>query len=237
MPRLARLRWLQRWFKKQRVRFETQHEQVDRSRQTPTGKSPELSRRIGVVSAICLGSFLVYSPSSAQNPTPVTKTSLSVFVFLIRTDNHVKYSSPQVFEEVVDDVYGYLESKRVYLAIDEFGGRRASTEEIPLESVQKIARGSGAESLLLLTVDRPAMKWIRIGAKCYGASGTLLWSFEADSGSSITGPITGKAGLRAALKTLHKRLDEHIGKVGLPVRAEAEQLTTGPGNGEREKKE
>jgi len=237
VPRLAHLRWLQGWRKKQRVRFETQRKQVDRSRQTRTGKSPSPSRRIGVVSAICLASFLVCSPSSTQNPTPVPKTALSVFVFLIRTENHVKYSSPQVFEEVVDDVYGYLECKRVYLAIDEFGGRRTSTEDIPLESVQKIARSSGAESLLLMMVDRPATKWIRVEAKCYGASGRLLWSFQADSGSSITGPITGKAGLRAALKTLHKRLDEHIGKEGLPVRPEAEQMTTGPGNGEREKKE
>ena len=221
MPRLTDLRWLQRWCKNQQIGFGTEREQVDRSRQTRKSQSPSPSRRSSIVSAIFFVSPLVCCPTFAQAPTHVTKTSPSVFVFLIRASDHVKFSSPQVFDEVVGDVYEFLDSRDVHLAIDEFAGRRTSKEEIPLESVLKIARGSGAESLLLLTVDRPMSKWILIEAKCYRTSGSLLWSFVADSGSSITGPITGGTGLRAALKALHKHLEEHIGKEGLPVKSGA----------------
>jgi hypothetical protein len=102
-------------------------------------------------------------------------------------------------------------------------------EEMPLDNVQKIARDSGADSLLYLTVDRPLAKWIRVVANCYASSGTLLWTVEADSGSSITGPITGGQGLRAALKTLRRRLGEYLGKEGLPLKAGVEQRGGGQG--------
>jgi hypothetical protein len=136
-----------------------------------------------------------------------------VFVFVQRTKAHVTYSKPEVFHSVVDDVFGYLTTKNVATAVDTFGGRRYSEDEMPLATVRKIARDSGADSLLYLVVDRPAMKWIRITAQCYDSEGKLLWSEEAAS----AGGITGKHGLRVTLDRLHQRLDPHLGQEGLPL--------------------
>jgi hypothetical protein len=229
VPRLADLRLLLNWKESKRVGFDSQREQLNRSRRTRIEKRPSRSVHMGSVFTLFVVVLYVCVPSVAQDPPVVPQTPHSVFVFLQRTSGHVEFSKPQVFEAVVDDVFAYLNSKNVSLASDEFGGRRSSMEEMPLDNVQKIARDSGADSLLYLTVDRPLAKWIRVVANCYASSGTLLWTVEADSGSSITGPITGGQGLRAALKTLRRRLGEYLGKEGLPLKAGVEQRGGGQG--------
>lgn len=166
-----------------------------------------------------------YGLSAEQEPQPAPQTQHAVFVFLQRTGSHVKYSKPAVFQDVVEDVFAHLKGMNVAMASDAFGGRRYSEEEMPLETVQKIAHDSGADSLLYLVVDRPAMKWLRVVAQCYDASGKLLWTVEAASG----GGVTGGHGLRVTLDRLHERLDQHVGHEGLPLKAPAEHPAANQG--------
>ncbi len=170
--------------------------------------------RRGTSIALCGVIFLACLRSGAQEqPPPNPQTLHAVFVFLQRTSGHVKYSKPQVFQAVVEDVFAHLKSINVSMASDEFGGRRYSEEEMPLDAVQKIARDSKADSLLYLVVDRPATHWIRVVAQCYDASGKLLWGEEATERLAFTGG----QGLRATLHKLHQRLDQHLGHEGLPL--------------------
>ncbi len=158
----------------------------------------------GMSIALCGVLLLACLRSGAQaQPQPNPQIQQTVFVFLQRTSGHVKLSKPEVFQAVVEDVFAHLKSMNVSMASDEFGGRRYSEEEMPLEAVQKIARDSKADSMLYLVVDRPATKWIRVVAHCYDSSGQLLWSEEAASG----GGVTGGHGLRVTLDRLHQRLE------------------------------
>jgi hypothetical protein len=171
----------------------------------------------GISIALCGVFFLACLHSGAQEqPPPNPQIQHAAFVFLQRTSRHVKYSKPEIFQAVVEDVFAHLKSMNVSMASDEFGGRRYSEEEMTLEAVQKIARDSKADSLLYLVVDRPIAKWIRVVAQCYDASGKLLWREEAASG----GGVTGGHGLRVTLDRLHQRLDQHLGHEGLPLVSE-----------------
>jgi hypothetical protein len=80
--------------------------------------------RGGMKIAFCKRSFLPLLLSHAQEqPPPNPQTQHAVFVFLQRTSGHVKYSTPQVFQTVVEDVFAHLKSINVSMASDEFGGR------------------------------------------------------------------------------------------------------------------
>lgn len=170
--------------------------------------------RGGVKIALCGAVFFACLAFHAQEqPPPNPQTPHAVFVFLQRTSGHVKYSTPQVFQTVVEDVFAHLKSINVSMASDEFGGRRYSEEEMTLEAVRKIARDSKADSLLYLIVDRPKTHWIRVVAQCYNSPGELLWREEATERLAITGG----QGLRTTLHKLHQRLDQHVGQEGLPL--------------------
>jgi hypothetical protein len=168
------------------------------------------SLRLALYGVIFLCSFCAEAQEQTQLEPPAHH---AVFVFLQRTNRHVKYSKPEVFLAVVNDVFEHLKTKNVSMARDEFGDRRYSEEETSFATVQKIAANSNADSMLYLVVDRPIAKWIRVVAQCCDAKGKLLWSEEAASG----GGITGAHGLRVTLDRLHQRLDQHLGQEGLPV--------------------
>lgn len=164
---------------------------------------------------LCALFSLFGSPTLAKESSPPPPGHHSVFVFMQRTSGHVKYSTSEVFQNVVEDVFAHLNSMNVSIAADSFGGRKSSEDVVPLETVQRIARDSGADFLLHFVVDRPLAKWLRIVANCYDSSGNQLWSEEAASG----GGISGSHGLRVTLARLHQRLDQHLGKPGLPLKS------------------
>jgi len=62
-----------------------------------------------------------------------------VFVFIQRTDRHAKYSKPEVFNDVVNDMFTYLKGKNVAIAVDEFGGRNKAEGATPMDTVFNIA--------------------------------------------------------------------------------------------------
>src|SRR5215813_10887523 len=124
-------------------------------------------------SALAL-SLVVLSGARGQTHPPLpTEPSPSVFVFLQRTKGHIKYSQPEVFQSVIDGVFAHLQSAGVAMAHDELAGRRSSEEEMSVDTVQRIARSSRADSLLYVVVDRPITKWIRVTATCYDPSGNV----------------------------------------------------------------
>lgn len=157
--------------------------------------------------------WLLLGASAMPVQSQSTATPHSVFVFVMRTKGHQKYSKAEVFQSVVDDVLGYLKEKKVAQAVDEFGGRTHSEDEMPIQSVLNIAKDTGATSVLYLIVDRPVTKWVKVVTRAYDMNGNLLWEEKAESG----GGMSGAHGLRVTLDRLHEALDKHIGKDGLPV--------------------
>ena len=86
-----------------------------------------------------------------------------------------------------------------------------TSDLIPVSVLVNIAREAGASSLLLLTVDRPVTKWVKIETEVYDLSGALLWKESVDEG----GGLSGKGGVKKALDKLRKRLDSRLGQPGL----------------------
>lgn len=147
-----------------------------------------------------------------------------VFVFVQRAQSHVKYSKPDVFYDVLNDVLGYLKERNVAMATDQFGGRSNSENEMPLTTVQGIARDAGATYLLYALVERPITKWIKVSVRCYDMAGQKLWEEQAESG----GGMSGGHGLRVTLDRLHEHLDKRVGQPGLPVAAAVANTTEPP---------
>lgn len=175
-----------------------------------------MTLRLSILTGCTLTIVLVFcSEISAQATNPPGQPT--VFVFLQRASSHVKYSKPEVFHDVLDDMMRYLKEKNVAMAIDQFGNRTHSEDEMPLATVQGIARDSGATYLLYAMVERPVTKWIKVTVRCYDMAGQRLWQEEAASG----GGLSGGHGLEVTLERLHLQLDKRIGQTGLPVTTEA----------------
>jgi hypothetical protein len=152
--------------------------------------------------------------------TPAEQTK--VFVFVQRTDRHGKYSKSEVFHDAMDDLLAYLKEKKVAIAVDEFGGRNYAESATPMETVFKIARDAGANSVLYVVVDRPLTKWIKVTVRCYDMTEKQLWIEESSNGSSMSGG----RGLKSTEQKLRERLDKHVGKEGLPVLGLADTAPT-----------
>jgi hypothetical protein len=177
----------------------------------PLGRAMK-SSRIGVSCLITL--FLLLSLTTiAQDSKQPAVNNPQILVFVQRAQSHVKFSKSEVFHDVLDDLLGYLKTKNVAMATDEFGGRTNSEDQMPLSTVQGIARDSGAKYLLYTLVERPVMKWIKVTVTCYDMSGQKLWEDQAESG----GGMSGGHGLRVTLDRLHENLDKRVGQAGLPL--------------------
>ena len=105
------------------------------------------------------------SSTIAANTSPASANQSKVFVFVQRTDQHVKHSSHEVFANALNDILGYLKGKNVDIAVDEFGGRNQAESATPMETVFNIAREAQATSVLYVAVDRPLSKWIKMTAQ------------------------------------------------------------------------
>jgi len=160
------------------------------------------------------------SPQSAA-PASVAATvdQQKVFVFVQRTDRHAKYSSSEVFHDVLHDLLAYLNSKNVAIAVDEFGGRDHAEGATPLDTIFSIALDAKASSVMYVVVDRPLLKWLKITVQSFDMNRKQLWMEEVSSG----GGLSGKHGFEVCTKKIHAQLDKHVGQEGLPILAAAKE--------------
>jgi biopolymer transport protein ExbD len=157
-------------------------------------------------------------PPSAAASTAASAEPQKVFVFVQRTDRHAKYSSPEVFHNLLDDLLDYLKTKNVAIAVDEFGGRNHAEGATPLDTIFAIARDAKASGVMYVVVDRPVTKWLKITVQCFDMSQKQLWQEEASSG----GGLSGSHGFEVSTKKLHAQLDKRVGQAGLPIVATAQ---------------
>jgi hypothetical protein len=155
--------------------------------------------------------------TSPQSAAPVSVVAAvnpqKVFVFVQRTDRHVKYSSPEVFHDVLNDILAYLKSKHVAIAVDEFGGRDHAESATPLDTVFSIAADAKASNVMYVLVDRPLTKWLKITVQSFDMNRKQLWMEEVSSG----GGLSGSHGFEVCSKKIHAQLDKHVGQDGLPI--------------------
>jgi hypothetical protein len=172
-----------------------------------------------VLSAI----ILIAQEQSTSLPSSATASALvgqaKVFVFVQRTDRHAKYSSPDVFHNVLNDLLDYLKAKNVAIAVDEFGGRNHAEGATPLDTIFNIASDAKARSVMYVVVDRPVTKWLKITVQCFDMNRKQLWQEEASSG----GGLSGGHGFEVSTKKLHAQLDKRLGQDGLPILAAAKE--------------
>jgi len=160
------------------------------------------------------------SPLSTTPPSAVpTVDEQKVFVFVQRTDRHAKYSSPEVFHNVLNDLLDYLKTKNVAIAVDEFGGRNHAEGATPLDTIFTIARDAKASSVMYVVVDRPLTKWLKITVQCFDMNRKPLWKEEVSSG----GGLSGGHGFEVCTKKIHAQLDKRVGQDGLPILATAKE--------------
>lgn len=183
-----------------------------------------------VKAAIPLLVFFFPTPSLAQEPstppqnaTPapaaVPGEQRKVFVFVQRTDRHAKYSKPDVFQTVLNDLMEYLKTKNVAIAVDEFGGRNSAEGATPLDTIFTIAQDSKANSVMYVVVDRPVTKWLKISVQTFDMNRKELWKEEVSSG----GGMSGGHGLEVCTKKIREQLDKHVGQEGLPILAASKE--------------
>ena len=168
--------------------------------------------------------FAIFSIAQEQSTAPSAASSANVnqqkvFVFVQRTDRHAKYSSPEVFHNVLTDLLDYLKTKNVAIAVDEFGGRNHAEGATPLDTIFTIARDAKASSVMYIVVDRPVTKWLKITVQCFDMNQKQLWQEEASSG----GGLYGGHGFEVSTKKLHAQLDKRLGQDGLPILAAAKE--------------
>lgn len=147
--------------------------------------------------------------------TPAAATSSKgVFVIGYRTPGHVRTSSPEVFHNAMADVRKLLAEKKVELVKDTERGFIENESQMSVENMTKLAKEAGAVSLLVVIVDRPTSKWIKLTLDAYDLKGIRLWEENVDSGMS---PMNGTAGYKKCFEKLGKTLPARIGGPGLPV--------------------
>jgi hypothetical protein len=137
-----------------------------------------------------------------------------------RTDRHAKYSSPDVFHNVLNDLLDYLKTKNVAIALDEFGGRNHAEGTTPLDTVFTIADDAKASRVLYVVVDRPVTKWLKITVRSFDMNRKELWREEVSSG----GGMSGSHGFEVCAQKIHAQLEKHVGQDGLPVLAGVKEV-------------
>lgn len=121
------------------------------------------SKSLAFVLIVCLSWFATTvvaiaqkqsSSTSVPASTPLPSSRSQVFLFVQRSDNHVKRSRSEVFYDVLEDLRDYLKSKNVVLANS---GRSYdyAEGETPQETILNLARDAKATSVLYVIVDRP----------------------------------------------------------------------------------
>src|ERR1051325_7915673 len=141
----------------------------------------------------------------------------SVFVVAYRTPGHQQNSTPDVFRHVLDELLLYLRSKHVAMnegPLQSVPHVFQDPQRFSIYSVVSAAEAAGAAAVVVVTVDRPLMSWIKLTIEAYDLSGQRIW-IESDSEG---GGITSSGKIEKALEVMKKKLALRLGSVALPVR-------------------
>ena len=149
----------------------------------------------------------------AQIPAEPPGTGVGSYFFAYRTPRHLKYSKPEVFHEVSNDLLDFFKSKQVLIVSDPERGNIQTSEQFSVESLLNLTRDAKASHLLYLAVDRPVTAWVRVTLQCYDLNGKMLWEEKASEG----GGLSGKGGVRSSLDKIKKGLTARLGQRGLPL--------------------
>ena len=149
-------------------------------------------------------------PLPAQVAADSSSQAAGSYFVAYRTPAHVKYSGPEVFHGIADQMLEFLKSKQVVLVTDPERPSFQTSELFSVESLLKLAREAGASHLLYLTVDRPVTKWVKITLQCFDLSGKLLWQEVTDGWGR-----SGKGGVYKAVEKMGKKLEARMGGPGL----------------------
>ena len=152
-----------------------------------------MNRRAVVIGLLAL-SFV--TGSEAQDAA----TRNGVLLFAYRTHGHVRYSKPEEFTGIVDDLISFLKSKGVPVANDLIH-RPVVTEQASTDTFVTYLRQIGAKRLLLLTVDRPFTAKLELVLQCYDPEGKLLWEEKAREK-----PLRESVAVAQATEELHRQL-------------------------------
>ena len=152
-----------------------------------------------------------------ESRTPDSAGAAGVLFVAQRTSDHVKYSSREVFQGVVDDLLLFLKSNRVPLANAAANQPFLTEDAVSVYTLTDVVKDVGAANLLSVLVDRPHNKWIKLRVMCYEPGGGLLWQEESDAGEWVVGKGPVKGQIEKALRQLEKQLLARINGSQLPV--------------------
>jgi S1-C subfamily serine protease len=146
-----------------------------------------------------------------RSPDSVAARSHGVLAVGYRTPAHTQRSSSEVFQQVIDSLLLYLRAAGVALMNDRPIGQVAQPPSI-FNLVGSVERAGGS-AVIVITVDRPMTKWIKVDIDAYDTAGKKLWTeSEAEGGGMTSG---GK--IDSALDKLKLKLATHIGSAALPL--------------------
>lgn len=146
----------------------------------------------------------------------LTPKSETTFVFFARSNGHVKFSTQEDFQQVVDQVQEYLRENGIGFVSSVSAS--SSDSEVPLFAVEEMTRDSNATYLLYVIVDSKTLNWPKVTVRCYDATGREIWHERAYA----RGVGSGVNATRDALQKLTKQLNKRIGQPGL-LQAASEQ--------------
>jgi len=143
---------------------------------------------------------------------PPGKKPDGVYYVAYRAPAHVSRSSPDIFHQVAKETLELLKQNGVNVVADPERGTIETSNLFSLDSLLSLTKDAGATSLLYMTVDRPAMSWLKVTLQCYDATGKLLWEEHA----SVGGGLSGKGVPSKVMESLRKKLMPRMGQPGLP---------------------
>jgi hypothetical protein len=131
-----------------------------------------------------------------------------------RTDNHRAYSTSEVFHGIVDELLLFLKENRLKLANDYLGSSLEFEHKISTYETMALAKKFGASYILVLIVDRPVSKWVKLQLQCLSSEGKLLWEEEANGS---TWGFSGANGVKVAMKKLKSGIANRLKETPLPT--------------------
>jgi len=147
-------------------------------------------------------------------PAPGASYLSGVYLIYYRTPMHVKVSKPEVFDDAIAAVNQYLTTKKVVVVADPERGVIRTQDTMSPQNMANLARDATADSVLLVSVDRPVASWIKLTIGAYDLSGNKLWEESASYG----GGMNGKSAIDTTMQKLEPKPDAHLAKPGLPVK-------------------
>jgi hypothetical protein len=123
-------------------------------------------------------------------------------------------SGAYLLDDAIAAVNDYLTTKKVVIIADPERGVIRTQDTMSPQNMANLARDATADSVLLISVDRPVASWIKLTVGAYDLSGSKLWEESASYG----GGMNGKSAVNKTMEKLQPKLDAHLAKPGLPVK-------------------